>query len=64
MSAFMVGVVFDSCGEEGVDEGSLSQARFASHLEISAQLLQNSKRGGTMIVNAAPLFATILCLPE
>ena len=34
VSFLVVGVVFDCCGEEGVDEGSLSQSRLASNLDI------------------------------
>jgi len=32
VSALVVGVVLDGGGEEGVDEGGLSEARFASNL--------------------------------
>lgn len=32
VSSLVVGVVFDGCGEEGVDEGCLSETRLASNL--------------------------------
>jgi hypothetical protein len=32
MSAFVVGIVLDGSGEKGVDESSLSQARFTGNL--------------------------------
>lgn len=31
VSALVVGVIFDGCGEESVDEGCLSESRFASN---------------------------------
>jgi hypothetical protein len=35
MSLLVVGIVFDGGGEQGVDEGSLSQPGFASNLYLS-----------------------------
>jgi hypothetical protein len=32
MASLVVLIVLDGCGKEGVDEGSLAQARFAGHL--------------------------------
>jgi hypothetical protein len=34
VSSFVVGVVLDGGGEEGVDEGRLSETRFASNLDL------------------------------
>lgn len=65
----MVGIVLDGGGEERVDEGCLSESGLASDLERGGR---ESEGGGdgtgtrravlTMIVKAAPLLATILCL--
>jgi len=40
MAAFMIGIVLDGCGEEGVDEGSLSQSRFTGNLIMSVRFLK------------------------
>jgi hypothetical protein len=40
VSALVVCVVFDCGGEEGVDEGSLSESRFTSNLEYFRKLLK------------------------
>lgn len=62
MSSLVIGVVLDSGGEEGIDECSLAQARFASNLDkVSRDTKDSDSSGHTIIVNAAPLFATILC---
>jgi len=62
--ALVVGVVLDGGGEERVDECGLAQPGLASNLVTG----QNNKSQPhalpallTIIVNAAPLFATILC---
>lgn len=65
MTASMVCVILDGCGKKSIDEGSLPQARFTRYLRLfstpnpsinpKAALL-------TIMVNAAPRFATILCL--
>lgn len=34
VTALVVGIVLDGGGEEGVDEGSLSEARLASNLDM------------------------------
>jgi hypothetical protein len=39
MSSFVVGVVFDGGGEEGVDEGGLAQSRFTSDLVVLEMLV-------------------------
>lgn len=67
VAALVIGVILNSGREEGVDEGSLSQSRLSGNLSmelVSRQwtLLLNCKLRHTMIVNAAPRFATILCL--
>jgi hypothetical protein len=64
VAALVVGVVLNGGGEEGVDEGRLSKARFASNLrELAIAAGQGKEMGvGTMMVKAAPRFATILCL--
>lgn len=63
MATFVVGVVLDGCGEEGVDKGGLSESRLAGNLMKSATAVVLSFiMAHTMIVNAAPRFATILCL--
>lgn len=73
MSAFMVCIVLDSGREESVDECSFPQARLSSNLyahlsvnSLSPLLGRNlfRERGviRTIIVKAAPRFATILCL--
>lgn len=63
VSALVVGIVLDSGREEGVDEGRLSEARLARHLRVlefyTCCVLCPAR---TMIVKAAPRFATILCL--
>jgi hypothetical protein len=61
--ALVVGVVLDGGGEERVDEGRLAQPGLASNLVTG----QNRSQPHTLpvlltiIVKAAPLFATILC---
>ena len=65
MSALVVGIVLDSGREEGVDESRLSQPGFASnlgHVSICPLQINPPTNMPTMIVKAAPLFATILCL--
>jgi hypothetical protein len=62
--ALVVGVVLDGGGEERVDEGGLAQSRLASDLLSSQNTLQRQHHQVvilTIIVKAAPLFATILC---
>ena len=59
----MVCVVLDGCREQGVDKGRLSQTRFAcdlGHMTKCKDMLEGCEV--TMIVNAAPRLATILCL--
>jgi hypothetical protein len=60
VTALVVGIVLDRRGEQSVDKGSLSEARFASNLFLSDAC--GFDRRHTIIVKAAPLFATILCL--
>jgi hypothetical protein len=62
VAAFVVGIVLDGGGEEGVDEGGLSQARLAGNLEQWVSSWQEMKmpRGLTIMVKPAPRFATIL----
>jgi hypothetical protein len=62
MAALVVGVVLDGRGEEGVDEGGLAKARLAGNLMTVRGRFLGTKNQLTMMVNAAPLFATILCL--
>lgn len=63
VAALVVGVVFDGGREECVDEGRLSEARLASNLvRLDNEVYGRSSSGHTMIVKAAPRFATILCL--
>ena len=61
--ALVIGVVLDGGGEERVDEGGLAQSRLASDLLSSQNTLQRPHHPVilTIIVKAAPLFATILC---
>ncbi len=63
MPALVVRIVLDGCGEESVDEGGLSQAGFTSDLAAKSvdSTSQNIMIKHTMMVNAAPLLATILC---
>jgi len=63
VSALVIGVVLNGGGEEGVDECSLSESRFASNL-LSIRIYLSKRehlQRNTMMVKAAPLFATILC---
>jgi hypothetical protein len=63
VATFVVGVVLDGCGEEGVDKGGLSESRLAGDLvESATAVVLPFRMAHTMIVNAAPRFATILCL--
>lgn len=63
VAALVVGVVLDSGGEEGVDEGGLSKTRLASNLlRLDNEMAKAIGEGHTMMVKAAPRFATILCL--
>ena len=65
MTALVIGVILDGCREEGVDEGGLSKPRFTSNLSDCYHLLSMLRRHNgvlTIIVKAAPRFATILCL--
>ena len=67
----MVGIVLDGGGEQRVDEGGLSESRLAGNLQGSrvsvgwrvcdARLFGRGIGRRTIIVKAAPLFATILC---
>lgn len=70
VAPLMVGIVLDGRGEQRVDEGGLAEAGLASNLYIHSRRqhgvtnanlskLWTVKR--TIIVKAAPLFATILC---
>jgi hypothetical protein len=64
MSALVICVVLDCGREEGIDEGGLAKSGFSSNLRyISVLSLErtHSPEMPTMIVKAAPLFATILC---
>jgi hypothetical protein len=38
VTALVIGIVLDGCGEEGIDEGCLSQPRFTSNLIRSMDL--------------------------
>jgi len=64
MSALVVRIVLDCRREEGIDECSLPQARFSSDLSNCQIMVSIDHRvqGVTIIVKAAPLLATILCL--
>lgn len=66
VAALVIGIVLDGGGEEGVDEGSLSQSRFSGNLQTGSLVLKlklgYSELRHTIIVKAAPRFATILCL--
>src|ERR1700710_1146575 len=42
--ALVVGVVLDRGGEEGVDEGSLSESRFTSNLRFISKLIEITHR--------------------
>jgi hypothetical protein len=61
--ALVVGIVLDGGGEERVDEGGLAQPGLASNLANGQNKARHHDRHAilTMIVNAAPLLATILC---
>ena len=42
MAAFVIGVVLDGGGKEGVDESGLSEAGFASNLKgVSMNMVEN-----------------------
>lgn len=66
VAALVIGIVLDGGGEESVDEGSLSQSRLSGNLQTGSLELKlnigHSKLRHTIIVKAAPRFATILCL--
>lgn len=62
VSSLVVGIVLDGGGEEGVDEGRLSEPRLASNLWRSVRGMMQCWMMLTMMVKAAPRFATILCL--
>jgi hypothetical protein len=66
VAALVIGIVLDGGGEESVDKGSLSQARLSGNLQTGSLVLKlnlgHSKLRHTIIVKAAPRFATILCL--
>jgi hypothetical protein len=66
VAALVIGIVFDGGREQGVDEGSLSQSRLSGNLQTGSLVLKlnigHSKLRHTIIVKAAPRFATILCL--
>ena len=63
MAALVVGIVLDRGREEGVDECGLSASRLASNLyDVSLEKKIPDFNEFTMIVKAAPRFATILCL--
>jgi hypothetical protein len=62
MPALVVGIVLDGGGEKGVDKGGFSKSRFASNL-IDVRKKYPGKSNcwvHTIMVKAAPLFATIL----
>jgi hypothetical protein len=63
VSALVVGVVLNGGGKECVDEGRLSESRLASNLQIISvyRIAYMYPQRHTMMVKAAPLFATILC---
>lgn len=67
--ALVIGIVLDGGREESVDEGSLAKTRLAGDLSRSWSEMRIAVVDGfnialelTMIVKAAPLLATILCL--
>ena len=61
----VVCIVFYGCGEQSVDESSFPQARFASDLGFISRIhIHLDEELPTMIVKAAPRFATILCLKQ
>jgi hypothetical protein len=62
VSSLVVGIVLDGGGEEGVDEGRLSEPGLASNLIRSDGVFDSWMGSCTIIVKAAPRFATILCL--
>lgn len=66
MSLLVVGIVLDGGGEQRVDEGGLSQPRLSRNLDAFVSRFSQQAFIGewepTMIVKAAPRFATILCL--
>jgi hypothetical protein len=65
MTAAVIGVVLDGGGEERVDEGGLAETRLAGNLQEGQWIVDAIGAGGhelTMIVKAAPRFATILWL--
>lgn len=63
MSALMIGVVLNGSREKGIDECGFSEPRFSCDL-ITVSFLQilSIDAFPTIIVKAAPRFATILCL--
>jgi hypothetical protein len=63
VSTLVVGIVLDRGGEERVDEGRLSESRLARNLSMLDYVHVHPVYAfHTMIVKAAPRFATILCL--
>jgi hypothetical protein len=62
VSALVVGIILDRGREEGVDKCRLSEARLARHLCLLERAIPAMYVLRTMIVKAAPRFATILCL--
>lgn len=63
VAPLMIRVILDRGGKEGVDERSFAQAGLSSDLQFVSRRFQRHHRDArTMIVNAAPRFATILCL--
>lgn len=62
MAASVVGVVLDCGGEEGVNEGCFSKARLSCNLRsiVSTNGCTERHIGHTIMVKAAPRFATIL----
>lgn len=61
----VVCIVLYGCGEQRVDESSFPQARLASDLGFISRIhIHLEEELPTMIVKAAPRFATILCLEQ
>jgi len=69
VSALVVGIVLDGGGEQGVDEGSLSQSRLASNLDktvrrsftiaLDGDADHNSECGASLRNNLVPLVRQI-----
>ena len=62
VSPLMIRIVFDGCGKERVYKCRLPQSRLTSDLSSIRIAIARGRSFHTIIVKAAPLFATILCL--